>query len=87
MKIDCDSDGCVTLSQTHCIQRIFGSHLPLDSFLAHVPCNALFADLTCDKHLDPITETYANMIGMLQRVENGTLLDIQFVVNSVAHFF
>lgn len=86
LKITRSKTGHVYLSQTHYIEDIVDEHLPHDAKKALVPCNAFFSDLTRDKDSPVTTQPYAELIGMLQWVANGTRPDIQFAVNRLSQF-
>lgn len=86
LKIDKEKDGSLLIGQQHYINRIVSLHLPSNAKPAHVPCNSFFADLTRDKESDHTTEPFAELLGMLQWVANGTRPDIQFAVNRLSQF-
>lgn len=86
IKIDRGSAGQVYLSQTQYIDQIITIHLPPDWKPAHVPCGSFFAELETGHETQPMSKPYAELMGMLQWVANGTRPDIQFAVNRLAQF-
>lgn len=77
----------VYLRQQHYIQHIIDSHLPYNACTASVPCNSSFLDLTLSDNTPLTSQLYAELIGMLQWVANGTQHDIQFAVNRLSQFY
>lgn len=86
LKVERNSRGEVFLSQKHYIHQIAEKHLSSPTREAHVPCKSTFSDLTRDAESALTSKPYAELVGMLQWVANGTRPDIQFAVNRLSQF-
>lgn len=86
LKVERNSRGAVFLSQLSYINQVVETHLPPDSRPAHVPCNAFFSDMSSQTNQPQTRRPYAELIGMLQWIANGTRPDIQFAINRLSQF-
>lgn len=86
IKITRADKGEVYFSQEHYVKDIINNHLPSDAKAAHTQCNSFFSDLVKDLTSEPTDQPYAELLGMMQWVANGTRPDIQFAVNSLSQF-
>lgn len=86
IKITRSDKGEVYLSQEHYIEDIIDNFLSSDAKTAHTPCNAFFSELVKDLSSEQTDQPYAELLGMMQWVANGTRPDIQFAVNRLSQF-
>lgn len=86
LKVERDSKGVVYLSQLTYIKQIIKTHLPSNLKPAHVPCNTFFSDMSSQSDQPQTRRPYAELIGMLQWVANGTRPDIQFSISRLSQF-
>lgn len=86
LKVERDSGDKVYSSQLAYINQVINTHLSPASKPAHVPCNKCFSDMCSQEDQLSTTQLYAELVGMLQWVANGTTPNIQFAVNRLSQF-